>query len=85
MNKAFIFTIATSIFDYYSVNTFGARIKKSRLEKKLYQRELAYRLNVCEGTILNWERNITKPSNMMHIKGLGKLLGIDYVTACNIY
>jgi transcriptional regulator with XRE-family HTH domain len=39
----------------------GERIKKWRLERGLFQVDLAKRIGVSEITILNWERGKTKP------------------------
>lgn len=58
---AFIFTIKTSIFDNLPVNTLGERIKKARLEKGLFQKDLAKKLNVTESTVANWEKERVIP------------------------
>ena len=65
IKRAFIFTIKTSIFDNLPVNTLGERIRKTRLEKGLFQEDLAKLLNVTETTIINWEKEriIPKQAN----------------------
>ncbi len=45
----------------YPDQTLGQRIRKARLEKGLYQEDLAKLLKVTETTIANWELERTKP------------------------
>lgn len=45
----------------YPSDTLGQRIRKARLERGLYQRDLAKELGVDEMTIVNWERGKTVP------------------------
>ena len=45
----------------YPANTLGQLIKGLRLEKALYQKELARLLKVHKMTIVNWEMDRTKP------------------------
>lgn len=42
--------------------TLGERIKKWRLEQGFFQRDLAKRIGVNEMTIVNWEKEETKPT-----------------------
>ena len=41
--------------------TFGDYIRKWRLEQGLFQKELAKMLGVAETTVVNWEKERTKP------------------------
>jgi len=41
--------------------TLGGRIRKRRIELKLYQKELAILVGVSEDTIRNWESNRRVP------------------------
>jgi DNA-binding XRE family transcriptional regulator len=54
----------------------GERIKKWRLEQGLFQVDLAKRIGVDEMTIVNWEKEKTKPTkrNLPKIK---KILEIE--------
>jgi DNA-binding transcriptional regulator YiaG len=45
----------------YPDQTLGERIKKWRLEKGVFQKDLAKRVGVSEMTIVNWEKGRTKP------------------------
>ena len=45
----------------YPDRTLGDRIKKWRLERGLFQVDLAKRIGVSEMTIVNWEKGRTKP------------------------
>lgn len=42
--------------------TLGERIRKTRMDRGLYIRELANRLGVTSDTIINWEIRGIKPS-----------------------
>jgi len=44
-----------------SPKTLGEYIRKWRMEKGLFQKELAKKLGVAEMTIVNWEKGRTKP------------------------
>ena len=44
------------------LNTLGDHLRKRRLDLGLLQREVAERVGVDETTILNWEKNRTRPS-----------------------
>jgi DNA-binding XRE family transcriptional regulator len=59
----------------YSDKTLGEKIKRARLERDLYQDELAVQLGVNEMTIVNWELDRTKPIKM-HRSRIKKFLGI---------
>jgi repressor LexA len=41
--------------------SFGDKLKRARLAKKLKQTELAKQLGVTNTTISNWENNVSKP------------------------
>ena len=41
--------------------TFGERIRKIRLDKGLYAKELAEIIGVTEDSVLNWEKDRVKP------------------------
>jgi DNA-binding transcriptional regulator YiaG len=45
----------------YPDQTLGERIRKWRLEKGLFQVDLAKRVGVSEMTIVNWEKGRMKP------------------------
>ena len=60
------FTTIRGIICY--MNKFHIRLKESRLEKGLRQRELAEFLNVDQRTISNWENDIREPNIDMIIK-----------------
>jgi ribosome-binding protein aMBF1 (putative translation factor) len=59
--------------------TLGERIRKWRLERGLFQVDLAKRLHVDEMTIVNWEKGRTKPTRK-NLEGLQKLLGIESIS-----
>jgi len=46
----------------YRDRTLGERIRKWRLERALFQRDLAKIIGVDEMTIVNWEKGGTKPT-----------------------
>jgi DNA-binding XRE family transcriptional regulator len=46
----------------YPDRTFGDRFKKWRLEQGLFQSDLAKMIGVDEMTIVNWEKEKTKPA-----------------------
>jgi transcriptional regulator with XRE-family HTH domain len=54
--------------------TLGERIKKWRLEKGLFQRDLAKLIGVDEMTIVNWEKGRTKPTEK-NIERIKEILG----------
>ena len=60
----------------YPDATLGQRIRKVRLEKGLYQVDLAKKLDVDEMTIVNWELDRTKPKRTYSCK-LKECLNID--------
>jgi DNA-binding XRE family transcriptional regulator len=45
----------------YPRRTLGERIRKWRLERGLFQVDLAKRIGVSEMTIVNWEKEKTRP------------------------
>jgi len=53
----------------------GQRIRKARLERDLLQTDIARELGVDEMTIVNWERDRTKPIKMYRNR-LKEYLGI---------
>ena len=62
-----------SVFPFLS-QTLGDRIRKWRLERGLFQRDLAKKIGVSEMTIVNWEKGRTKPIKQ-NIEKLEKILG----------
>jgi|AGTN01.1.fsa_nt_gi Predicted transcriptional regulators len=56
------------------------RLKVLRLQKKLYQRDIAKHLNVAPTTYLYWEKGVTEPSQEALIK-LAEFYGVsvDYL------
>jgi DNA-binding XRE family transcriptional regulator len=64
--------VVTLRISLYPDTTFGERIKKWRLERGLFQRDLAKIIGVDEMTIVNWERGRTKPTkkNLDRIKAI---------------
>jgi len=54
----------------------GERIREWRLERGLFQRDLAKMVGVNEITIVNWEKGSTKPTekNILRIK---EILGFE--------
>jgi len=54
--------------------TLGKRIKKWRLERGLFQRDLAKKIGVSEMTVVNWEKGRTKPIKQ-NSERLEKILG----------
>jgi len=63
----FVITLRLSL---YRDRTLGERIKKWRLEQGIFQRGLARMIGVNEMTIVNWEKERTKPTrkNLERIK-----------------
>ena len=45
----------------YSTKTFGQKLKKFRMERELFQKQLAEMLGVDEMTVVNWEKDRRKP------------------------
>ena len=52
------FVLSFSTFHHGEPTTFGAFIKKARLEKGLTQKELSEEIEVDEMTIVNWESEV---------------------------
>ena len=52
--------------------TLGERVKKWRLERGLFQKDLAKMVGVAEMTIVNWEKGRTKPTkgNLERIRAI---------------
>lgn len=59
----------------YPDQILGQRIKKARLERELFQKELAKVMGVSKDTIKNWENETTKPVKMYRSK-IKKYLGV---------
>jgi DNA-binding XRE family transcriptional regulator len=66
-SRPLVITLRLSL---YPDQTLGERIKKWRLERGLFQRDLAKMVGVSEMTIGNWEKGRTKPTekNILRIK-----------------
>jgi DNA-binding XRE family transcriptional regulator len=71
--------VITLRFPLYPARTLGERIKKWRLEQGLFQVDLAKRIGVSEMTIVNWEKEWTKPTKK-NLERLQKLLGIESIS-----
>jgi transcriptional regulator with XRE-family HTH domain len=56
----------------YPELTLGNRVRKWRLERGLFQVDLAKRVGVSEMTIVNWEKGRTRPTkkNFKRLKGI---------------
>ena len=54
--------VITLRISLYPDRTLGERIKKWRLERGLFQKDLAKLIGVDEMTIVNWEKGRTKPT-----------------------
>ena len=52
----------------------GERIRKGRLEQRLFQKKLAKIIRVNEMTLVNWKEGKTKPFKP-RLEGLEKILG----------
>ncbi|MCX6928830.1 MAG: helix-turn-helix domain-containing protein [Verrucomicrobia bacterium] len=57
-------------------NTLGEHLKNCRLERHLFQTDVAKLLCVDRGTIQNWERGIGKPA-IHQVPRIIKFLGFD--------
>ena len=66
--------VITLRLSLYPDQTLGERIKKWRLERRLFQVDLAKRIGVSEMTIVNWEKGRTKPIKQ-NFERLEKILG----------
>ena len=65
--------------------SFGAYIRKKRLEAELTQKELAGRLFVTESSVSKWERNLSYPDVSL-VTSICRELGIsehEFFTACD--
>lgn len=65
--------------------SFGAYIRRKRLEAELTQKELAGRLFVTESSVSKWERNLSYPDVSL-ITAICRELGIsehEFFTACD--
>jgi DNA-binding XRE family transcriptional regulator len=58
--------------------TLGESIKKWRLEREIFQVDLAKMVGVSEMTIVNWEKGKTKPTKK-NLEALRKLLGVESI------
>ena len=56
--------------------SFGAVLRKKRIERHVSQQELSEMLFVTKQTISNWENNKREPSVLM-LKRIGKALNIS--------
>jgi DNA-binding transcriptional regulator YiaG len=59
----------------YPDQTLGQRIKKARLERELFQKELAKMMEVSKDTVKNWENETTTPVKMYRGR-IKKYLGV---------
>jgi DNA-binding XRE family transcriptional regulator len=66
--------VITLRLSLYPDQTLGERIKKWRLERRLFQVDLAKKVGVSEMTIVNWEKGKTKPIKQ-YLERLEKVLG----------
>ena len=66
--------VITLRLSLYPDRTLGGRIKKWRLERGLFQVDLAKKIGVSEMTIVNWEKGRTKPIKQ-NFERLEKILG----------
>jgi len=66
--------VITLRLSLYPDQTLGERIKKWRLERGLFQVDLAKMIGVSEMTIVNWEKGRTKPIKQ-NFERLEKILG----------
>jgi transcriptional regulator with XRE-family HTH domain len=75
-----VITIRLSL---YPDRTLGERIKKWRLERGLFQRNLAKLIGVDEMTIVNWEKGRTKPTkkNLEQLQKILRILNYSYPTS----
>jgi DNA-binding XRE family transcriptional regulator len=62
----------------YPDQTLGESIKKWRLEREIFQVDLAKMVGVSEMTIVNWEKGKTKPTKK-NLEALRKLLGVESI------
>jgi DNA-binding XRE family transcriptional regulator len=62
----------------YPDQTLGESIKKSRLEREIFEVDLAKMVGVSEMTIVNWEKGKTKPTKK-NLEALRKLLGVESI------
>jgi len=60
----------------YPIQTLGQRIRKARLERELFQVDLARKLGVNEMSVVNWEKDRTIPVRAYREKIRG-CLGLD--------
>ena len=66
--------VITLRLSLYPDGTLGERIKKWRLERGLFQVDLAKSLGVSEMTIVNWRKGRAKPIKQ-NFERLEKILG----------
>jgi DNA-binding XRE family transcriptional regulator len=71
--------VITLRLSLYPDRTLGERIKKWRLEKGLFQRDLAKLIGVDEMTIVNWEKGRTKPTKK-NLDGIKAILEFELST-----
>lgn len=58
------------------LKTLGDHIRKCRLDRRLFQRQVAEVIGVHSLTVTNWERNATVPP-MAYIPAIIRFLGYD--------
>ena len=63
-------------FPIIQVTTLGSLIKKLRIDKDLYQENLASFIDVTEVTVTNWENDRTSP-NRKYIDKLAKFFNVN--------
>ncbi|MCP4369484.1 MAG: helix-turn-helix domain-containing protein [Deltaproteobacteria bacterium] len=56
------------------LKTLGDHLRKSRLDLKLLQKDVAQKLGACEQSICNWEKNLSKPA-IKYIPKIVEFLG----------
>lgn len=56
------------------IRTLGDHLRKRRLDLGLLQRQVAAKVGVNKGTIVNWECNATTPA-LRHVPGIIRFLG----------
>jgi len=68
--------VITLRLSLYPDRTLAERIKKWRLERSLFQRDLAKLIGVDEMTIVNWEKGRTKPVQR-NLERIREILGLE--------
>jgi len=68
--------VITLRLSLYPDQTLGDLIKKWRLEKGVFQKNLAKMIGVSEMTIVNWEKGRTKPTKK-NLERIKEIFGVD--------